>query len=100
MNTYEVVICHSAEGLPKWVSDSLRAELVKHWACPYIACTGVLLIRRNGEVLVFPEGDPEDNTFSRNFSFIAEELLQAYKTGYEAAWTDRGTLASEKQGGA
>lgn len=56
--------------------------------------------RRNGEVLVFPEGDPEDNTFSRNFSFIAEELLQAYKTGYEAAWTDRGTLASEKQGGA
>lgn len=51
---------------------------------PYVMREGSILIVENNDIVIFSQsdlGEPEDQTFGRNWSWVAEIIMRAYKIG-------------------
>lgn len=83
--TFAACVCDSPEQIPSWVSSDLRQQLTDSLVDPHQSGS-VCIILRNGEVVHFWEDTnaPEDNTYSRNFNWIVEELERAFEAGKKA----------------
>ena len=82
---YEVELITRLEQLPKELWDAYDWELTNH--------RHVLLIKLNGKIIQSEcdGGEPEDQSFLRDWSWVKIALLEAYKIGKiegltEALW--------------
>lgn len=80
---FDVVVASKAEQIPEWLTGDVYDETVE-FLDSYDGDRAVMCIRFDDDVQVESDGgEPEDNTFARDWHWVDTAIRRAYDLGFK-----------------